>query len=156
MVGNRGSSPDHAGLLERGLAWFLDGIGLIAFGIVVVLFAFMLFVPVSVILPPEQEALVGGLTDATASIIAVLLACIYYMGSEARWGQTPGKMILGIRVVYTDGRPVTGGGAVVRNLTKILGGSTLVPVLVAIVLILVTDDNQRLGDIFGETMVVTT
>lgn len=155
MATGRRSRPNHAGLLARGLAWFVDGIVLVAFGVVIVVVAFVLFVPISLILPSGQVSVAAESTDGTASITALLLPWVYYIGSEARWGQTPGKMVLQIRVVYTDGRPVTGSGAVVRNVTKILGGATLVPVLVAIALILLTDDNQRLGDIVGDTMVVT-
>ncbi|WP_247001972.1 RDD family protein [Halosolutus gelatinilyticus] len=92
--------------------------------------------------------------EALGGLIGLVLAVAYYAGSEAKWGQTPGKMLVGIRVVRTDGRDCTAGEAVLRNITKILGGAALLSIIVAIVLILATDENQRLGDIIGGTTVV--
>jgi uncharacterized RDD family membrane protein YckC len=79
----------------------------------------------------------------------------YHIYPEAAWEQTPGKMVVGIRVVQTKGTDCGWVGSILRNLTKLLGG-TLIATLVVIGLILSTDDNQRLGDIFADTTVVRT
>lgn len=142
--GSRESTYRHAGLLERGLAWFVDGIVLFIVALVVLIPVMFLFAPAGVSVEAAEG--IGG-------IAGLLLGAVYYMGSEAKWGQTPGKMLLGIRVVQTNGRDCTGTGAVVRNITKLFG-STLLPILVAIILVLSTDENQRLGDILGDTTVV--
>ena len=144
MVERRRSNLAHAGLLSRGLAWLLDGIVLFALIVAMVIPLFLLV--------PSNPSLEG--VEGIGALIGFVLSIAYYAGTEAKWGRTPGKMVLGIRVVYTDGRECTGSGAVIRNLTKVLGGSALFPVLVAIVLILATDNNQRLGDILGDTTVV--
>lgn len=144
--GSRESTLRHAGLLERGLAWFVDGIVLFIIALAVLLPVMVLFAPSDVSVEAAEG--IGG-------IVGLLLSATYYMGSEATWGQTPGKMLLGIRVVQTSGRECTGTGAVVRNVTKLFG-SALLPILVAIILILSTDENQRLGDMLGETTVVKT
>lgn len=144
MVDSRHSELEHAGLLARGIAWLLDGI-------VLVLLAVVIAAPFFVLGPSNPTA--EGI-DGIGAVAGFLLSMVYYAGSEATWGQTPGKMVMGIRVVSTDGRDCTGFGAVIRNVTKIIGGSAFIPVLVAIVLILATDDDQRLGDILGDTTVV--
>ena len=39
---------------------------------------------------------------------------------EAYWnGQTPGKRIMGLRVLSTNGRPINGYQAVLRNLLRV-------------------------------------
>ncbi|SDQ96427.1 RDD family protein [Natronobacterium texcoconense] len=144
MVGPQRSRLRHAGLLERGAAWFVDGIASF-------IAIFVLMFPIIFLFSA------GGSADAAEGmgmLVGLVGLIAYYVGSEAKWGQTPGKMLLGIRVVYTDGRECSGAGAVIRNITKLIGGAALLPIIVAIVLILVTDDNQRLGDIFGDTTVV--
>ncbi|WP_265108056.1 RDD family protein [Halosolutus halophilus] len=135
---------DYAGLLERGIAWFVDGIALFVIAIVVL-------IPLLVTSGgPESARGIEGL----AALFGLFLSTVYYAGSEAKWGQTPGKMLVRIRVVRTDGRGCTGAEAVLRNITKVLGGGAFLSVIVAIVLILATEENQRLGDLIGETIVV--
>ncbi len=68
-------------------------------------------------------------------------------------GRTPGKRALGLRVVLADGRPVGLRASAVRNLLRLVEGLPLsyVP---AIVSILATRANQRLGDLAAGTVVV--
>ncbi|RKD97397.1 RDD family protein [Halopiger aswanensis] len=146
MVGSRRSTLNHAGLLERGVAWFVDGIVMFILLFVAIALVLLLFSPGAT---PTEVA------EGIAVIVGLVVSTAYYMVTEAKWGQTPGKMLLGLRVVHLDGRPCTGAGAVIRNVTKVLGGSSLFPVVVAIVLVLSSDNNQRLGDMLGDTAVVT-
>ncbi|EMA38953.1 RDD domain-containing protein [Halobiforma nitratireducens JCM 10879] len=59
-----------------------------------------------------------------------------------------------------DGRECSGSGAgagaAIRNVTTLIGGAAAFPGLVAIVPGLLTDNNQRLGDILGDTTAVRT
>jgi hypothetical protein len=87
---------------------------------------------------------------------------------EAYWnGQTPGKRVLGLRVVCIDGQPINGVQAVLRNILRAadalpvvpLPGSELpVPVLplfqVGLLTPLLNERYQRLGDLVCGTMVV--
>ncbi|OVE85959.1 RDD family protein [Natronolimnobius baerhuensis] len=135
----------QAGLLARALAWIVDGV-------VSVIALVAILVPLLALFAPSGMTLEDA--EGIGSLVGLGFLFVYYIGTEAAWSQTPGKMVLGIRVVQTDGRECSTGGAIARNITKILGGAALFPVLVAVLLILSTDDNQRLGDIFGETTVV--
>lgn len=84
---------------------------------------------------------VGGLT-----VIA------YFVASEAMYGQTPGKALVGVRVVRIDGSPVGWGGSVVRNILRIVDG--LFFYLVGFLVAMTNDDRQRLGDMAADTVVV--
>ncbi|NGM71212.1 RDD family protein [Natronolimnobius sp. AArcel1] len=141
----RGSGRRHAGLLARGLAWLVDGI-------IATILLLALLVPTVSVFGPSELTLEAA--EGLGSLVGLGFLFVYYCGTEAAWGQTPGKVVLGIRVVTLEGRQCSTGGAIVRNVTKILGSTALLPVLVAIVLILSTENNQRLGDIFGNTTVV--
>ncbi|MBM3449874.1 MAG: RDD family protein [Armatimonadetes bacterium] len=73
---------------------------------------------------------------------------------EAIWnGQTPGKRVVGIRVVRIDGRPIGFGQAATRNLVRVLDA---LPVYYAIgVLVMFLNKSQRrLGDLAAGTVVV--
>jgi uncharacterized RDD family membrane protein YckC len=68
-------------------------------------------------------------------------------------GRTPGKRLNGLRVVRVDGSPVTFFTSAVRNVLRLVD---LLPgmYLVGIATILVTRQNQRLGDVAAGTLVV--
>lgn len=69
-------------------------------------------------------------------------------------GQTLGKLIVGVRVVSTQGVPITGAQAAIRNLIGTVDGPLpffYVPGLTSMIL---TRRFQRLGDLAAGTMVV--
>lgn len=68
-------------------------------------------------------------------------------------GRTPGKRMMGLRVVRTGGGPVGFLSSAIRNLVRIVD---ILPgvYLVGLVAIVVSPKNQRLGDLAGGTLVV--
>lgn len=57
---------------------------------------------------------------ALVSVVAIdLLSEAYTIGCHARWGQTIGKMAVGIRVAQLDGAPITARHALLRNSVEI-------------------------------------
>lgn len=70
-----------------------------------------------------------------------------------RNGQTPGKDLLGIRVIREGGLPVDFKAAAIRNLVYLVEGP-LSLWIIGTISILVTKKNQRLGDIAAGTLVV--
>ena len=88
-----------------------------------------------------------------ASLI-VLFILVYYCWFEAKWrGQTPGKRMLGLRVMREGGYPITGYGAVMRNILRVVD---FLPAIycVGIFSILLTANYQRVGDQVAGTLVV--
>jgi uncharacterized RDD family membrane protein YckC len=78
----------------------------------------------------------------------------YFAVFEALWnGQTPGKRVIGLRVISTTGRPISVFEAILRNVVRI---ADQLPGIYAIgiVSIFVTERNQRLGDLAAGTVVV--
>ena len=104
-------------------------------------------------------ALAGGLGGGGFGLAVVFLASFlvfagYDVGFEVlASGRTPGKRLNGLRVVRTDGSPVTFFTSAVRNALRLVD---FLPsaYLVGIVSILVTRQNQRLGDVAAGTLVV--
>lgn len=83
-----------------------------------------------------------------------LLTFGYFAAFEILWnGQTPGKKIVGIRVVKDSGRPLTAAESIGRNLLRLidqLPGFYAIGVIVA----LISSRNKRLGDFVAGSMVV--
>ena len=92
----------------------------------------------------------GGVTLTSA--IGSILVILYYVGLEATQGATLGKMILGLRIVKTDGSPIGWSESIVRNLLRIIDG--LVGYLVGAILIWTSPTRQRLGDRVAGTVVI--
>lgn len=93
---------------------------------------------------------VGGPTFGVAGLIAFA----YFIYFEAEYGQTLGKNVMDIVVVKEDGSDCDWRASVIRNVLRVVDGFAFY--LVGIVVIFLTDDNQRLGDILGDTIVVNT
>jgi uncharacterized RDD family membrane protein YckC len=93
---------------------------------------------------------------AIALVIAVVFAIFfgYFIVFEAVWnGQTPGKKLLGLRVVRDGGYPIDFGASLIRNLIRV-GEQLLGYYVLAAISALISPENKRLGDLAAGTIVV--
>ncbi len=100
----------------------------------------------------------SGFAAASIGIFLFLMFCVewvYFVVCEGRWGTTPGKRLMGLRVVTTEGRPIGFSEAALRN---ILRAADLLPIgyLVGVTTMACTKRFQRLGDLIAGTMIVIT
>lgn len=84
--------------------------------------------------------------------LGFLLWFVYYIAAEATLGATVGKLVVGLRVVKTDGSPIGWQPALVRNVLRIVDG--LFAYLVGAILVMTSPTKQRLGDRVAGTVVV--
>jgi phosphoenolpyruvate carboxykinase (GTP) len=78
-------------------------------------------------------------------IVGVLLVIVAFAYLEAHGGRTPGKALVGIRVLQLDGRPCTALAASVRNGFRVIDGFPGV-YLIALASLAGSKRRQRLGD----------
>ena len=96
----------------------------------------------------------GGIGLALTLILVFGLEWFYPVVFElTRWGATPGKRSVGLRVVMDNGLPVTPAASLTRNLLR---AADFLPLLYgfAVVSMLLRRDSKRLGDIAAATLVV--
>jgi uncharacterized RDD family membrane protein YckC len=87
-------------------------------------------------------------------ILLFLLEWLYPVGFELyAHGATPGKRLLGLKVVHDDGTPVRAPASLVRNLLR---AADFLPILygVGVITMLSRPDFKRLGDLAAGTLVV--
>jgi uncharacterized RDD family membrane protein YckC len=147
-----------AGLGSRFLAVFVDTViqVLILFGIVWGLFSIARHLPPGAIARGSSAEEHFAQSAALSIVIAVvfLLFYGYYVLFEAFWnGQTPGKKLLGIRVVRDGGYPIDFGAALVRNLLRI-GEELFGMYAISAVSAIISPENKRVGDYAAGTIVV--
>lgn len=119
---------------------------------------------------------IGDVTLAAALFATFVVRNLYFIWFEILWaGSTPGKRVLGLRVVDRGGGPLTSGAVVARNLSREV--ETFFPLamvasaaswtaspwevfpLAAWLLLttsfpLLNKDNMRAGDLLGGTVVI--
>jgi uncharacterized RDD family membrane protein YckC len=91
---------------------------------------------------------------ALAGMVAFAFFWGYYIFFEVIWnGQSPGKRWVGLRVLRTDGTPITLVESIVRNLIRLID---FLPVYygVGVVTMFINDKSRRLGDLAAGTLVV--
>ncbi len=69
-------------------------------------------------------------------------------------GRTPGKRVIGLRVIHTGGEPLSFRGAVLRNLIRLVDMQPVPSGLAGAISIVATRRAQRLGDLVAGTIVV--
>jgi uncharacterized RDD family membrane protein YckC len=84
--------------------------------------------------------------------IWAIVGVVIFSYFEGRWGITPGKRIFRIRVVGSDLEPCGFGRAFIRNLLKFVDG--FFNFMVGIMLIALTTNWQRVGDMAARTIVI--
>lgn len=93
---------------------------------------------------------------AGAILIAIVFAVLfgYFIVFEAAWnGQTPGKRLLGLRVVRDGGYPLDFGASLIRNLIRV-GEWVFGYYIIAAISAVLSPENKRLGDLAAGTIVV--
>ncbi|WP_257299483.1 RDD family protein [Haloarchaeobius sp. FL176] len=98
----------------------------------------------------------GSVSEGLGALVLFLFVGLAFAGAvgykvyfEANGGQPFGKQMMDIKVVMDDGRECTWGASIIRNLLLGFEGG-----LIAVIVIAVTDDSQRIGDLLGSTVVV--
>lgn len=130
----------HASIGRRAVAAIIDGL-------VLFLIAYLMAIPTGGVRETSFEV-----TGAPA-MLAFALWIAYYVVTEATLGASPGKRLIGLRVVRSDGSPIGWPAAVVRNVLRIVDG--LVFYILGAILIVRSSKGQRLGDRVADTVVVT-
>ena len=104
------------GFGRRFVAYFIDGI-------ILTVIQFILFICAVFVIAATSEA------NANISLVlncfTILISIGYFVGFWATTGQTPGKMAMGIKVIGTDGQPVSLGKAFVRYIGYIVSNLIL-------------------------------
>ena len=122
---------------DRMFAWAIDGF---IIGTVTLFMVFLL-------------AMLDGMNSAMVVLLS-LPALFYHLLFEFFFnGQSPGKMVMKIRVEKIDGLALTFGSCFLRWLLRLID-FTLSSGSVAVLTILITGKGQRLGDIAAGTSVV--
>lgn len=106
----------------------------------------------------------GGMTTMGLISLAWFFVWWWYpvFFEAGKWGATPGKKVLGLRVVQTSGSPITFGQSLLRNLLRYADGLPYLGFGVmgiptygfALASSLATRRFQRLGDLAAGTVVV--
>jgi uncharacterized RDD family membrane protein YckC len=140
---------EMAGIGSRFLAIALDT--LIEAGVMFVLFITLALIGGTLVSFSSDLGpwFVGGLI-----FVFFLLNYGYFAIFEVIWnGQTPGKRMIGIRVIKDTGRPLTPGETIARNLMRIVDS---LPTLygVGVVTAALNSQNRRLGDMLVGAIVV--
>jgi uncharacterized membrane protein SpoIIM required for sporulation/uncharacterized RDD family membrane protein YckC len=104
---------------------------------------------------PAGQGRWGTLVAVFVALALFLLIWGYFLLFEAfNDGRTPGKRLMGIRVVMDTGHRITFTAAAVRNLVRVADAQPLFTYLLGFGLVLFHSQNKRLGDIVAGTIVV--
>jgi uncharacterized RDD family membrane protein YckC len=142
-------SATYASLARRGIAAGIDF--LISGGPMIAGWAMFMGVFVEM----EQSPLTGMLDAAGVLGIGILfgVACFFLFSYlEGRYGKTPGKWLLGIRVLSVELEPCGFGRALIRNVLMVADG--MFSCVVGVLMIAITPSWQRVGDLAGRTVVL--
>jgi len=147
---------DIAGIGSRGAAAIVDT--LIQATALMVLSIALLSAAAIISSPPGLSAPLGrGGTALLIGLFALVILVVtsgYFMFWEILWsGQTPGKRLVGVRVIRENGYPLRPVDAVVRNLVRIVDWLPLFYGL-GVMVMLLNGRARRLGDFASGTIVV--
>ncbi|NIO22819.1 MAG: hypothetical protein GTN38_02210 [Candidatus Aenigmarchaeota archaeon] len=145
---------DYAGVGSRIVAIIIDTI-------ILWIIAVIIAIPLGLL-----SAFTGMMTDVTAmmnlfanaaiwgtfTVVNAIIWILYFSYFESTSGQTPGKRAMSIKVTKEDGSKATFVDALVRTILRIIDGIFFY--ILGLIIILVTEKKQRLGDILARTIVV--
>ncbi len=145
-------SYEVAGIGSRFLAALIDTV------LIGVLLAVAYMTTAAFLVTSAGQSLVARIARSWIIAAYILLSFaifwVYYIFFELIWnGQSLGKRAVGLRVIRTDGTPVTVVDSVVRNIVRLVD---FLPVYygVGVIVMFVNSQARRLGDLAAGTVVV--
>jgi len=139
-----------AGIGSRFLATLIDTLLVFLLQIVVV----VVYVVILNVLDIDRSGSASAWIAAIMGIIIFIFYWGYYILFEVFWnGQSPGKRWTGLRVIRSDGTPITLSEALIRNLVRIVD---FLPAMygVGVITMFIDSRSRRLGDMAAGTLVV--
>jgi len=136
-----------AGLGTRFMAAIVDTL-------LILLLQFLAYALLSRTLLHDSQSLLSSWLVAIYSLIGFVFLWGYYIFFELLWnGQSPGKRWVGLRVIRTDGMPISVAESLIRNLVRTVD---FLPVGygVGVVTMFINGQSRRLGDLAAGTLVV--
>ena len=133
--------------LEYAGFWIRLGAGIIDLAILV-LIPFLVYCAISGFAP---RIILFTIAAPGIGFIGWLIEIIYFTGFWVWRGQTPGKMVMGIKIIRTDSSPVNWPHALLRYLGYIVSTITL---CIGFIWIAFDDHKQGLHDKIADTHVV--
>ncbi len=97
-------------------------------------------------------AIASGTSRATALLAWLVASIVYFIVTEAAFGTTAGKWLLGLVVVTDDGADIGWKVSSIRNLARLVDGLGFY--VVGAIAVWSTSRRQRLGDLLAHTLVV--
>ena len=88
-----------------------------------------------------------------STILSAMVGAAYYIGFWTWRGQTLGKMALGLKVVRTDGSPISLGRAILRYIGYLV--STII-IFIGFLMVAWDGRKQGLHDKIADTLVIRT
>ncbi|MDQ3091596.1 MAG: RDD family protein [Actinomycetota bacterium] len=137
-------------MLRDGVTWRRVGAALLDIVILGVAFALVSVVSDGAVVGDGEISLT---LEGPSALAFAAIVLVYFFVGEAAAGRTPGKQLVGLRVVRTDGTPAGPGPILVRTLLRIVDQLPVL-YLVGFIVMLVTGRQQRLGDLAAQTHVV--
>jgi uncharacterized RDD family membrane protein YckC len=154
-VAPAGRALHYAGFWIRVVASILDSIILGIVQWILNLAVLAPFIRMPRITPGEvpPDAFVGGLVASmgTLWLVGMAIGCTYETFFLVKFGATPGKMALGLKVIRADGGPIGVGRAVGRYFAKMLSAIIL---LIGYIMAGFDSQKRALHDYICDTRVV--
>lgn len=148
---------DLAGLGSRFLAVAIDFIIQCAILALIVLGFWLLSLAGGSTHSVSADKTPGWAGSAAIAFIVFIVFAIFFgyfiLFEGLRGGRTPGKQLMGIRVVRDGGYPLDLGSSTIRNLVRVLEAA-LGCYLIGAISAMVSAENKRLGDFAAGTIVV--
>jgi uncharacterized RDD family membrane protein YckC len=144
---------DIAGIGSRGAAVIVDTV-IQYLGLLILLVALTSAAVVSSVIQETRGAGGTALVVGLAALLVFLVMFGYFILFEIVWnGQTPGKRLLGLRVIRENGYPIRPVDSVIRNLIRVVDWLPLA-YGVGMLTMLLNNRSKRLGDFASGTIVV--
>lgn len=96
--------------------------------------------------------LLWGLSLALGAMLYIVAAVLFFGTLEGVWGLSPGKWLLGLRVIRTTFRPIGFFRGLIRQFLLMIDGQPCY--FVAILMVTCLSKMQRLGDLCADSIVV--
>jgi len=146
------AEASHASITRRAIAQLIDALLLAAPPILGVVYASSSHWPYGLGAVEGFWGFVLASTPALAGFGLAVVGFFAFAYGEGKWGVTPGKWVVRIRVLGTDLKPCGTSRALVRNLLKVIDG--FFNFMVGIMVVALSENWQRVGDMAARTVVV--